>query len=250
LTTATFLLVACAAIILGVALIALSGAHTLWTGKGVWEVIFAQLGTALIVAVGLALVWELAGRRAFKREILETARTVADIEAAGVVRVGTKIWEEVEWDRLFRTARELDIYFAYGRTWRGLNLARLRQLAAKPDARIRIYLPDPRDTACIEQLAVRFNMPEGDLLAAIDEAHREFARLAGQNGRVSVYFRPGQPVFSVYRFDATIIAALYTHRQDRQDVPAIVCSVGGTLYEFFRKELEAIEKQSRPATSP
>lgn len=74
-----------------------------------WEVVLAEIGSALIVAVGLASVWELIGRRAFKREILETARTVADIETAGISRIGTQIWDDVDWEELFRSSRELDM---------------------------------------------------------------------------------------------------------------------------------------------
>jgi hypothetical protein len=230
-------------------LVLLSAQKNWWTGKNPWEDFFSQVGTTLIVAVGLAGVWELVGKRAFKREILETAGTVKDIESAGLTRVGTKILDEVDWEELFRTAKELDIYFAYGRTWRGYNRGRLRGMIQR-GGRVRVYLPDPTDTPSIEQLSRRFaDMKAANLIAAIDDARGDFEQLA-KTGDVKIYYRPGDPVYSFYRFDSTFIVALYTHRPERQDVPMLVCTVGGTLYDFFKKELDAIEDQSQPATGP
>jgi ribonuclease D len=234
LTTSTFYVISLVVILLGLGLVLLSAQTNWWTGKKPWEEFFSQVGTALIVAVGLAGVWELVGKRAFKREILETARTVTDIETAGLARVGTRIFDEVDWDEHFRMAKELDIYFAYGRTWRGLNRGRLRDMIRR-GGRVRVYLPDPTDTTSIEQLSRRFaNMQPANLIAAIDDARGDLEQLA-KTGDVKVSYRSGDPVYSFYRFDSTFIVALYTHRPERQDVPMMVCTVGGTLYDFFER---------------
>jgi hypothetical protein len=112
LTTSWVSLAAVPVVALGAGLLYLAGRSDLWTGKGVWAVFWAQLGTSLIVAVGLALLWDLVGKRAFAREILETARIAADIEAAGMLGVGTKIYDNADWEHYFKTLRELDIFFA------------------------------------------------------------------------------------------------------------------------------------------
>jgi hypothetical protein len=82
------------------------------------------------------VLWELAGKRAFTREILETARTSTDVEAAGLNRIGVRYLDDPDWEQLFRPVRKLDIFVAYARTWRHSNLSRLRAVAARPGARI------------------------------------------------------------------------------------------------------------------
>jgi hypothetical protein len=229
LTTSRVSLAAIAVVALGAGLLYLAGRSDLWTGRGVWATFWAQLGTALVVAVGLALLWELVGKRAFAREILETARIAADVETAGLLWAGTKIYE-ADWERYFTTVRELDIFFAYGSTWRGLNQTRLSRLAAEPHARIRVFLPDPNQTGGIEQLARRFSRPAAEVVGRIEEARRDFAQLANHaRADVSIHYWPGDMLFTMYRFDSTILVALYTHRQGRQEVPMLVCSKGGSL---------------------
>jgi len=249
LTTSWVSLAAVPVVALGVGLLYLAGRGDLWTGKGVWAVFWAQLGTSFIVAVGLALLWDLIGKRAFAREILETARTAADIETAGLLGVGTKIYDHADWEHYFQTVRELDIFFAYGSTWRGLNQTRLSRLAADPHARIRIFLPDPSQPNVVAQLAARFSRPQEQVVTLIEDARRGFAQLAhGARAEISIHYWPGDMLFTLYRFDSTIIVALYTHRRGRQDVPMLVCSKGGSLYEFFVSELEEISTRSQPAT--
>jgi hypothetical protein len=250
LTTSWVSLAAVPVVVLGAGLLYLSSRSDLWTGKGVWANFWAQLGTSFIVAVGLALLWDLVGKRAFAREILETARTAADIETAGLLGVGTKIYDDADWEHYFTTVRELDIFFAYGSTWRGLNQTRLSRLAAEPRARIRVFLPDPYQSSVVAQLASRFSRPPEQLITLIEEAHRGFAQLAqGARADISIHYWPGDMLFTLYRFDSTIIVALYTHRRGRQDVPMLVCSKGGSLYEFFADELEEISQRSQPAGS-
>ena len=178
-----------------------------------WATFWAQLGTSLIVAVGLALLWDLVGKRAFAREILETARIAADVETAGLLGAGTKIYE-ADWERYFTTVRELDIFFAYGNTWRGLNQTRLSRLAAQPHARIRVFLPDPNQTSVIEQLASRFSKEAAQVGTLIEEAHRDFAQLA-TNARadVSIHYWPGDMLFTMYRFDSTIRRSIIPRRR-------------------------------------
>src|SRR5436305_112072 len=82
--------------------------------------------SVLIISVGLAAVWELAGKRAFAREVLENARIASNIEKAGLTSIGASYIDEPEWENLFNGVRELDVFVAYGQTWRNNQLARLR----------------------------------------------------------------------------------------------------------------------------
>jgi hypothetical protein len=227
----------------------LASRNDLWKGKAAAQVFVSQLGSALIVAVGLAFLWELLGKRAFAREVLETARTSTDVHAAGLTRVGTRYLDDPDWDHYFQAVQKLDIFFAYGRTWRRVNWERLRRVASNSDCRIRVYLPDPSDHASVTLLAERFQQTPEQLREAIQEARHEFSELAKQgSAEVAVYYRPGDSAFSCYRFDGTAILTLYTHSRRRTDVPTLVCAAGGSLYDFIREELKSIHAQSRLVT--
>ncbi|MHB8341446.1 MAG: hypothetical protein ACYDB7_09775 [Mycobacteriales bacterium] len=208
------------------------------------------LAAALIVSVALGAMWELVGKRAFAREILETARTSTDIEAAGLTRIGSRYLDDPDWEQLFRTVRKLDVFVAYARTWRNSNLSRLQALAGCGDARIRLYLPDPHDATTVGVLAHRFNQTPEALMGAIDEARRAFEALRRPNGaEITVHYRPGDLLFSCYRFDGTAVITLYSHSRERiSGVPTLVVTEGGSLYRYVRDELQAIDKQSRPAS--
>lgn len=248
LTTLESLVVAGVVAALGIGLLYLAERDPMWAHYRSVQDLVSTLGSAVVVSVALGLLWELVGKRAFAREILETARTSTDIEAAGLARIGTRYLDDPDWEHYFRSVRKLDIYFAYGRTWRNVNLPRLQELASRADARIRVYLPDTSDPATVDELARRFDMAADQLTNAIEEARDAFLGLRCRDGaEVAVYYRPGASVFSCYRFDGTAIITLYTHSsRKRGDIPTLVCTDGGSLYDFVRDEFRAIHDQSTP----
>lgn len=245
LTTLQTLLAAGAVAALGTVLLYLGGRDDLWGHRKGLQTLLTALGSAFIVSVALGALWELVGKRAFAREILETARTSADVESAGLARIGSRYLDDPDWEQLFRGVRKLDIFVAYARTWRNSNLTRLRSVAKRPDARIRLYLPDP-----VQLLADRFNQDREQLIAAITEARQEFEGLSRPGGaEITVHYRQGDVLFSCYRFDSTAVITLYSHGRERiGTVPTLVVTEGGSLYQYVRDELRAIDQQSRSAS--
>ncbi len=221
------------------------GRDSLWTHHLGLQALVNSVGGLLIASVSLGLIWELAGKRAFAREVLASATAGADIDTMGLVRM-TNNYVEADWSELFANVQKLDIFVAYARTWRNSHIDRLRKLAQTPGARIRVFLPDADDTDTVKWMAERFKYTPEDLRSAIDEAHRVYAGLPTANGAtVEVYYRKGESLFSCYRFDTTAVITLYTHRRERTGVPTVVCRDGGLLYEFIRGEFASIESQSR-----
>ncbi len=248
LTTTTTLLIAAGIVAVGILLLYLGGRDDLWETRQGAQALVTDLGALMFVSAGLGVLWELVGKRSFAREVLETARTSTDVEAAGLTRVGTNYVEEPDWEALFATVRKLDIFLAYGRTWRNAHLQRLERLAMTPGARIRVFLPDPGDPATIGWLAQRFSMTPDNLRQAIEEARQAYQALpVVPDASVEVFYRRGESVFSCYRFDGTAVFTLYTHQRRRTGVPTFVCRDGGSLYQFIRDEFDAILSQSVPA---
>lgn len=206
-----------------------------------------QLGGLLFATGVLTVAWDLVGRRAFSREILAKAKLSAEVVESGITRVTDQYLDDVEWAELFNGARHVDIVVAYANTWRNANRSRLESIAASSGSRIRVFLPDPCDRLTVENLAARFGKDQPAVKRLINEAMSEFASLAKPGGgTVEVFVRPGDPVFSCYRFDNRAVLTLYSHSRARQtSVPTLVMA-GGELFRFVRDEIAAIAAQSEP----
>lgn len=221
------------------------GVLLLWRSAGdltpQWAAVSAQLGGLLVATGLLGVVWELVGRRSLAREIQELAGLSKEVVDAGLVALPRRFYEDTPWADLFRDAQEVDVVVSYARAWRNQHQAELRALANR--GRLRVYLPDPDDPGTVARLQERFDFPEA--AEGVRSAVRWFREL-GPN--VEVYVRPGDGLFTCYRFGSTAVLALYTHGPDSHlDVPTLVVR-GGTLYGFVMGEIQAIADQSHSAS--
>jgi hypothetical protein len=209
---------------------------------------FSQLGGLLLATGLITFAWDLVGRRAFADEVLAKAKLSTDVVESGLTRVTDQYLEDVEWADLFRDVNKLDIVVAYGSTWRNTHGARLEAAAARPDCRIRVFLPHPKHAQTMAVLADRFHTTPEQLAPKVEEAIRDFRALARPGGAtVEVYLREGDLVFSCYRFDSRAVLTIYTHsRERRTHVPTFVMD-NGSLFQFVYDELAAIAQQSQPA---
>lgn len=207
-----------------------------------WAAFLSEGGAALFIAGTLAVVWELAGKRAFADEILAKANMARDLAKAGVeVVTNSSKDERVRWDLLFKNACRLDIFIAYGHTWRNTQLERIDKLLSDPASRLRVVLPEPEDAETMKSLASRFNMSTADVQDEIANARAFFEhRRKKAAGPVEIYFTRITPLFSFYRFNNKAVFALYNHREGRLPVPTFVCDRDGFLFEYFSDEFEGI----------
>lgn len=249
LNTVETALVALGLAAVGALMLFFGGRDSLWTAHTGLQALVNALGGTLIAAIALGLLWELAGKRSFAQEILEQARISTDVDAAGLVRIGTNYVEDPDWDVYFANVMRLDIVVAYARTWRNQHLARLRAMAARSGARIHVYLPDPEDTIAIAALAAKFGSTPEQLGTNIEETRQEFLALTVPGGaEIKVFYRPGYSVFSFYRLDSVAVLTLYSHSRERQSgIPTMVCRAGGSLFEFVYGELRVLRSMSHDA---
>ncbi len=172
-----------------------------------------------------------------------------DFEPAGLLRIGSTYLGELEWKQLFAEVTELDIVVAYGQTWRNMHARELAQVAARPNSRIRVFLADPDDELTVAVLADRFDATPDELRSRITATRRAYEALSRSgHSHIQVYYRPGDRVFSFYRFDDIAVVGLYSHSRARgAAVPVFVCARPGELFEFIQDELAVILDQSRLA---
>jgi len=241
------------AVLIAVGLAALGALLMLWSTAISTNVTLSaflgQIGGLLVATGGLAVAWELFGRRAFAREVLAKAKLSADVVDSGVTRITDQYLHDVEWADLFSGARKIDIVVAYASTWRNSHWSRLQEAASRPDGQIRVFLPDPDDQATMDNLGRRFAMTAEAVATRVRDAASEFRSLSKPGGaKVQVFVRAGDAVFSCYRFDDRAVLTLYSHSRSRQtSVPTLVVA-GGDLFKFVRSEIDAIASQSAEAS--
>jgi hypothetical protein len=209
-----------------------------------------ESGAAVFISGVLAALWELAGKRAFADEILAKANMSRDLADAGIDVVTHSFQDHrISWEQLFKNACRLDIFIAYGHTWRNTQLERIDKLLSNNDAKLRVILPDPEDDEVVKTLSVRFEMEPNEVKTAIADAKEFFEhRKKRSKGTVEIYFTRVLPMFSFYRFNNKVVFALYNHRLGRLPVPSFVCDEEGFLFQYFTDEFEGIrgdEKRTR-----
>jgi hypothetical protein len=232
-------------------LVVLGGAVLLWWSNvawsddtKAWQATVNQLGGLLIATGGLAILWDLRGKRDFMDEVLEKAKLASDVSAAGIARVTMK-WMDIPWDELFSTAREIEVFISYGSSWRKLHWAKIEEFATDARNSLKLYLPDPDDLHTMTVLAQRYDYTPEKVKMSIIETAQEFAKLnESSKADIRIYYRSGDPTYTSYRFDDKILVTLYSHKRRRGDVPAIMVSKG-TFGEFFMSDLESIRNQSQ-----
>jgi len=194
-------------------------------------------------------IWEVLGKRAFLDEVLAKARISRDVKFAGILQITDSFHRDVQWGDYLKHTSKLDIFFAYGRTWRQTHDEELQRLSQRAGSRIRVVLPDTSDAGTVAELARRFGYEEEYLVRCIEETQSYFINLKNRRvppAQVEVWIIPVAPTFSFYRLDHIGVLALYTHRKQRTGVPTFVCEEGGTLYQYIRAEFAAMIRGDSP----
>lgn len=226
-----------------------------WTAHDSWwrpytgiQAVLCEIGRLIFVTALLSIFWELIAKRALVDEILARVRTAQEIAGAGLIGIAASFHQDIDWNRHFKSAKEIDIFFAYGRTWLGTHMEQLRN-AVRAGASIRVVLPDPEDEDVTAELAFRFSMTRAEIVVRIRESVESFKSLsteAGSSSRVEIWHLARTPVFTYYRFDDVAIFSIYNHRKERATVPAFTCEEPGSLFSFFRREFELMISGEKP----
>ncbi|ODR07304.1 hypothetical protein BHQ21_09630 [Mycobacterium sherrisii] len=206
-----------------------------------------QFGGLLITIGGLAILWDLRGKRDIMEEVLEKVRIESDVNVAGIDRVTMKYLDDIQWNDLFRNARHLAVFISYGSSWRKTQWTKLETFAATEGNRLQLFLPDPDDELTMSLLAKRYDYSLEKIRGAVREAAEEFATLGKSKScraDIRIYYRAGDPTYTCYHFGEKVLVTLYSNKRARGEVPTILVGQG-TLRDFFTQDLAAIEKQSR-----
>lgn len=207
------------------------------------------IGSVIGFSAAATLLWDLFVKRAFVDEILEKAKLSRDIEASGLLQITDSFHHDIDWDHLIKTSSKIDIFFAYGNTWRNAHIDALRQAVNKPGNKIRVILPDPTNEQVVLNLSLRFNYSVTQITERINDAKTFFENMKKTTGvELGIWYYSGTPVFTFYRLDNILVLALYIHRKEKTGVPTFVCKQDGNLGAFIQKELDSLLDPSNNLT--
>jgi hypothetical protein len=235
--------------VVGVVLILLSDLID-WQGHISVQTLLRDFGSLLIASVAVAVVWELSSKRAFYAEALSASRLVDDVTETGLIGASAKWHGNIDWQRLFRSANNLQILFIYARTWRNTHRVDLIEYAMRANTKAVIVLPDPNNEILLVAIGQRISKESQEVRNSILEAQNDFIDIFNRSGiasqKLEIWYLPYFPAYSYYRFGEKAIFTIYQHRRERIEVPTFVMESGGTLYEFFEKEFESIVSGAHP----
>lgn len=183
------------------------------------------------------------------RQARMSAELARDASTTGLLRIGATYLPDLDWNALFADITELDIFVAYGQTWRNMHAPELTRLAGRASCRIRVFLTDPDDQQTVASLADRFGITPPELRDRIEATRRDYLALRKPGGAdIQIRYWAGDRLFSFFRLDQTAVLGLYSHSRSRAPaVPVLVCQAPGALYQFVLDELRSIEEHSRPS---
>jgi hypothetical protein len=152
---------------------------------------------------------------------------------------------EVDWDSLFRNVKEIDLFFTYARTWRNTVENLLYSFLKIKGARLRVILPDPYNNVVLKELSNRFAKSEGEFRDLIIDATNHYYDMScyakvNNGATLELWHTSVTPMFSLYRFDKTVIISLGSYKSYKGDVPHFLADRRGALYKFAQDELDTL----------
>lgn len=239
------LLVALLVFIAGIALLVFSETTQEISSRLWLKAVVTNLGGLVIASVSIALLWELVSKRAFFDELLANTGLVDEIRSLGLVGLSVNALRGPDFSKLIRSTTRLDIFVCYANTWRGTYVEELRELAKKPNFKVRLIVPNPKNQALMTEIAQRFGVGTTQALqdkinGAIDDLKNIFASADQAQSEFSVWVHEDNPVTSFFLFDSTAVVTLYKHSRGRGNVPTFVFDQGGSLFRYVETEVQAM----------
>jgi len=183
--------------------------------------------------------------RRLRQKVTKYERQLRELQAAGLLKVTTSPYSDIDWASLFKDGSSVDLFFTYAQTWRKSRALELRRFVQVAGHTLRLVLPDPEVSPTVAELATRSSCTPEQLLERLYVTTSHFLNLAllpGAKADVQVWYVPILPLFSLFRFDRKGVLSLHTHRRVRRSVITLLFE-SGSLLEYCAAEFEALLEQ-------
>jgi hypothetical protein len=155
----------------------------------------------------------------------------------------------INWEELFESSSSLDVLFFGSNAWRSHHFLRLQHFCSKPNASIRVLIPDPANPSLVLEMA---NGYDGNLEYAqgrLDSAVVFFSDLAREysTASISVFGISRLPLFALFRFDEQALLSFYSHQGKLMAVPTVLCRRQDHTFKFAIDEFEELLCRAKTA---
>lgn len=215
-----------------------------WRSESAWPSIIISILTSIASIVGISAFWELFAKIKFAEKVISLANISTNLQVSGVIKYTNNFEEEINWREELSYTKQIAIVFTYGATWRIHNRKALKDFLSD-GGEIKVFLPNPKNNSNMNMLDQRFNYESGKTAEKINEAIKFFIGLKNEsNGKLELKLYKYTFQNSYYMMDNYAIMAPFNHLIKQGEVPALKGVKNGALYDFIKKEIDAIDSQS------
>lgn len=208
--------------------------------------IFLETLLSTVATVFLANgVWELIAKKRFSESLFEKVKMSENIVKSGIDSVYID-FHSINWREEFEKTDSFTAVFVYAYSWRQHNDNTIRAFAKKRKhrQRLRIIVPDPDNVEVMSEFDRRFRYSNGVTKQKVEKCIQYYYDLGA-----SVFLFSGSLQASYYLMDKSGIMSFFSHSAVKGSVPAIRANKNGNMYNYLRKEVDAILSQSRKVKS-
>lgn len=232
-------------VILGaVALLLFGGSSVLsvcWKPGNAWPSIVVSIINSFATLFGISAIWELIVKVKFAQKILELAKISVNLKDSGIIQYTNNFEEDISWKEELSHTKKLVAVFTYAATWRHHNIETIKNFLAQ-GGEIEVFLPDNSKNDNMSFLDKRFKYKKGQTKDKIQEAIDFFNNLKKELAPQGIIIQLYPQTFrnSYYLMDDDAIMATFNHSEDRGCISVFKGAKGGKLYEFIKREINAI----------
>jgi hypothetical protein len=237
-----------ALVVLGAGSLLLFISHQL-SAHANWQALARDFGSLFVTIGCVTFLWELAAKRALVDELLATTNLTESIRSTGVMALAVHWYNDIPWGRLFADAEHVDLFVAYGVSWRGILGGELEKFAARSGTSCRIILPDPDNAEVMKAVATQFGRTEQSIHTRVTEGAVDFVTMLsrpGSQAKHEVWYSSKPPMFSFFIIGNSAVITLYKHNSAQTNVVGLVVRREGAFYKYLEKELSALVEGPSP----
>jgi len=166
----------------------------------------------------------------------------------GLLQVGLFPDFVSEFDKILRVSRDIVLYFIHSRRWRENHDDSIRHFLDKPNTLLTVILPNLGNRSLIHSLMGHFD--DGPSIPGfIADAYRYFRNLSSKHaGKVTILLFNVYPTYTFYKFDETVIIAMYPTTTIKKPVPTFKINIDGAFGDFLAKDIDQLVKACKRPT--
>jgi len=166
----------------------------------------------------------------------------------GIAKVGYFSEFNDVFKELIPKSDEMTLYFIHSRRWRENHADLLDAFLEKRNHKLTVILPNLENKRLI--LSIKEHFDDGPQMEAfIKDAYRYFADILKRRPQgIDIRLLDLYPTYSLYKFNNSMVVAMYPASSRKKDVPTFQFIKGGKYWDFVEDDIQWMLSNSTPLT--